>query len=286
MPAVSASEVKELREKSGAGMLECKKALEENGGDLSKALDWLREKGIASAAKKASREAKEGLVGLQMDASRRKAVLVEVNCETDFVAKTEDFKALVSGLAQAALKDGTDALSSPAMVEEVKAAIGKLKENMVVSKSSVLEAPAPGLLGSYLHADGKLGTLVALSCGKAETEGKPAFLELAKDLAMQVAGAVPPALALSRAEVPAEWIAKEREIAEAQAKATGKPEAILKKIAEGKVAKALQEVSLLDQAFIKDPEQSVAQLVSKAASQLGDSVTVKAFARLKVGEAK
>jgi elongation factor Ts len=295
---ISASDVKELRERSGAGMMECKKALEENGGDMAKAMSWLREKGIAAAGKKASREAKEGLVGVKLEG--RRAALVEVACETDFVAKTDDFKNLVAGLAEAAFKTASlsvdpaqaaqslltqpsPRLAGKSLDEEIKAVIGKLGENMFLARAAVLEAPASGGLGTYVHG-GKLATVVALSCGKAETASKPEFEELARDLAMQAAGANPPAVAVSRDRLPADFIAKEKEIALAQARATGKPEAILPKIAEGKVNKVLQEVSLLDQAFIKEPDKTVAGRVAEASKALGDTLKVENFVRLKVGE--
>lgn len=292
MAAITANDVKELREKSGAGMLECKKALEESQGDASKALDWLRQKGIASAAKKASREAKEGLIGVKLEG--RQGALVEVNCETDFVAKTDDFKKLIADLAQAALGQSLPAdaaqaaaqVLSPALAEQLKATIGKLGENMVASRAAGIEAPAPGGLGMYLHADGKLAAVVALSCEKPASEGSEDFKQLARDLAMQVAGAMPPPLAVSRDQVPKEWLAKEEEIAVAQARATGKPEAILKKIAEGKVQKALQEVSLMDQVYLKEPDLTVAKLLAKVGAQLQDKVTITRFLRMKVGESK
>ncbi len=300
MAAISATLVKDLREKSGAGMLECKKALEENGGDLAKAMDWLREKGIASAGKKASRAANEGLVALHVAADGRKGVMVEINCETDFVARTEDFKALASQLAEQATGEAlsTDpaqaasellarpfARQSGQTVEEaLKALIGKLGENMSLARVASLEVKGSGLLAAYRHADGKLGTLVALGCAKADTLSKDDFKSLGHDLALQVAGSNPPALVVKREEIDADFIAKEREIALVQAKATGKPEAILPKIAEGKVNKVLEEITLLEQPFIKEPGTKVGDLLKKAASGLGDTAEVQGFKRLKVGE--
>lgn len=300
MAAISATMVKDLREKSGAGMLECKKALEENNGDLGRAMDWLREKGIAAAGKKASREAKEGLVILQLSPDAKRGVMVELNCETDFVARTDDFRALAGQFAQQALSEALDAdpakaaeqflarpfaaMAGKTVDEALKSLIGKLGENMSLPRLAWLEAKGQGILGAYAHADGKLATLVALACGKADTVGKQAFKDLGHDLALQVAGSNPPAMVVSREQIPADFVAKEREIALVQAKATGKPEAILPKIAEGKVNKVLEEITLLSQAFVKDPALKVADLVKKASADLGDPVDVAGFKRLKVGE--
>ncbi len=293
---ITASSVKDLREKTGAGMMECKKALEESAGDIDSAVKWLREKGLANAAKKAGRAAAEGLVGLKTAGSQ--GVLVEVNCETDFVARTDDFKGFLSGLTEQALTDSkpgdakaeAEALSKlpskkdvgRSVEESLKAVIGKLGENMQLSRVAKLEVVG-GVVGSYLHSDGKLGALVGLKCGKSETAAKPEMIELAKNLAMQVAGHMPPAEVLSREQISPELIAREREIAVTQAKATGKPDAMIEKIADGKVNKVLQEITLLEQIFIMDGKLKVADLIKQAAAKVGDSVEIASFVRLKVG---
>jgi elongation factor Ts len=294
---ISASMVRDLREKTGAGMMECKKALEESKGDMDGAVKWLREKGIASASKKAGRAAGEGLVGMKIEGHQ--AVLVEFNCETDFVALTDKFKAALAELTEQAFRDAEQgepkaaaaallkksSLKDPSQTVEdlVKAAIGSMGENMALSRVAKISV-SQGVLGSYMHSDGKLATVVALKCGKEASATHVEVVALAKDLAMQVAGSLPPAEVVSRDQISPELIAREKDIAINQARATGKPEAILEKIAEGKLSKVLQEITLLDQLFVKDPGLKVADLVKQVAAKVGDSITVESFVRLKVGE--
>jgi elongation factor Ts len=289
MAEITALMVKDLREKSGAGMMECKKALEQTGGDMAKAMDTLREKGIASASKKAGRAANEGLVGLAASADGKRAVVVEVMCETDFVARTADFQGLVASLAKQALAASLSAdpaqaaaelLAIAGVADQVKAVIGKLGENMSLARVASISVDG-GLLGSYVHADSKLAAVVALKAGKP---GDPAVTQLGRDLAMQVAGNIPAAQVVRRDQVAPEFLAKEREIALAQARETGKPEAILPKIAEGKVNKVLQEITLLEQSFIKEPTLTIQALVDQVAKQAGDKLSVEGFIRMRVGE--
>ena len=296
MSAITADKVKELREKSGAGMMECKKALEQNAGDLDAAMKWLREKGAASAEKKAGRATAEGLVAFRIDGA--KGVIVEVNCETDFVAKTEQFLALVADAADTAVKTGLPADPGEAAVAlaaakakdgqtleaHVKAAIAGLGENMALARAAQITVKQ-GLLGSYRHSDGKLAALVALECGKADTAAKPEAVELAKNLAMQVAGNLPPAEVVSREQISPELIAREKEIAVTQAAqaGAGKPQAIIDKIAEGKVNKVLQEITLLEQPFIMETNLKISDLLKQAGAKLGDTLTISGFVRLKVG---
>jgi elongation factor Ts len=288
--SITATQVKELRDKTGAGMMECKKALGETEGDMEKAVTWLREKGIASASKKAGRATGEGLVGLLIKDDGTAGALAEVSCETDFVAKTEDFTGLVKLAAETAL---AQADQDPAaggekvagvLAEKLKATIGKLGENMALPRAAALKVQGNGALGSYLHPDGKLAVLVELACGKADTVSKKEFKDLARDLAMQVAGHIPPAQVVRKEQIDAAFVAKEREIAVAQARETGKPEAILEKIAEGKVNKVLQEITLLEQVFVKEGKDKISEVVARVAKALGDELTVKRFVRLKVGE--
>lgn len=297
MSAITADKVKELREKSGAGMMECKRALESNGGDMEASMKWLREKGIASAEKKAGRAAAEGLAGLKVGA--KQGVIVEVNCETDFVAKTPQFLALLDAAVQAA--DGAaglpeDPTAAAQLVSQcksadgqtieqlVKSAIGTLGENMALARVAHISVKQ-GVLGSYRHGDGKLASVVALECGQGASLAKAELLELAKDLAMQVAGNLPPAEVVSRDQISPALVAREREIAVTQAAAAGagKPQAIVEKIAEGKMNKVLQEITLLEQNFVKDGNVKVADLVKQTAAKIGDTITVAGFIRLKVG---
>jgi elongation factor Ts len=296
MSAITATSVKELREKSGAGMMECKKALEQSGGDLDAAMKWLREKGAASAEKKAGRATAEGLVAFRISGS--KGVIVEVNCETDFVAKTEQFLGLVDTAADAALGASlpaepteaaavlaqTQAKDGQTLEAHVKAAIAGLGENMALARAATLEVKQ-GLLGSYRHSDGKLAALVAVAFTKPTSAASPELAELAKVLAMQVAGNLPPAEVVSREQISPALIAREREIAVTQAAqaGAGKPQAIIDKIAEGKVNKVLQEITLLEQPFIMETNLKVSDLLKQAGAKLGDTLTVSGFVRLKVG---
>ncbi|MGH7442545.1 MAG: translation elongation factor Ts, partial [bacterium] len=259
MAVISADQVKQLREKSGAGMMECKKALEQNDGDLERSMKWLREKGIAGAEKKAGRAAAEGLAGLKVDGNS--GVIVELNCETDFVARTDKFLALLDELAASAasiqglpadpaeaakLLGGRKTADGRSLEEHVKSAIAALGENMALARVFSLSVKQ-GVLGAYRHSDGKLASLVALECGKAASVSLPEIRDLAKDLAMQVAGNLPPAEVVSRDQISPALIAREREIAMTQAlqAGAGKPANIIEKIADGKVNKVLQELTLL-----------------------------------------
>jgi elongation factor Ts len=291
---VSASVVKELREKTNAGMMDCKKALEESGGDLDKAVKILREKGIASAAKKAGRSAAEGLVGFLIKGS--KGVLIELNCETDFVARTQQFKDLLEQLTEVAWNNVSPSspeqaaqtfLSSSSgdkTVEEiVKEAVASMGENMQLPRIMVLEASATEVLGSYLHMDSKLAALVLLECGAGNSD-KPEVVDLVRELAMQVAGHLPPAEVITRDQISREMIDREKEIAMNQARATGKPENILEKIAEGKLNKVFQEITLMDQVFVKDLALEISALVDGVSKKINAPIKVKAFYRMKVGE--
>jgi elongation factor Ts len=290
MSAITADMVKELREKTGAAMMDCKKALAENGGQMDAAVKWLREKGIAGAEKKAGRATAEGLAGLKVDGA--KGVIVEVNCETDFVAKTDKFQALVAEAAEAALKAelpadpsaAAAALNAAGIELKVKDAIAGLGENMALARALSISVKQ-GVLGSYRHSDGKLAAVVALECGKADSAAKPEVAELARNLAMQVAGNLPPAEVVSREQISPELIAREKEIAvtQAQQAGAGKPQAIIDKIAEGKVNKVLQEITLLEQPFIMDGNLKIADLLKQAGAKLGDTLSIGGFIRVKVG---
>jgi|SRR5665213_1321464 len=297
MAVISAGMVKELREKSGAGMMECKKALEANAGDQDASMKWLREKGIAGAEKKAGRAAAEGLAGLKLSGNR--GVIVEVNCETDFVARTEQFLALMDAairgasslealpadpIAAAKVVAGVKAADGRSLEEHVKSSIAALGENMALARVAHLSVKQ-GVLGSYRHSDGKLASLVALECAQAASAQRPEVLELAKDLAMQVAGNLPPAEVVSRDQISPALVAREREIAVVQAAqaGAGKPANIIEKIAEGKVNKVLQELTLLEQAFVKDGNVKIADLLKSVGAKVGDTLSISGFVRLKVG---
>jgi len=288
MTQITAGQVKELREKTGAGMMDCKKALTETAGDFEEAVDWLRKKGLAAAAKKAGRTAAEGLIGLALDGSR--GALVEVNSETDFVARNEQFQAFVRRAAELALSAGGDlaklaATQTPdggALGEELTRLIGTIGENLILRRTAALTAD-PGVVAGYVHNQtapglGKIGVLVALqSSGDAA-----ALADLGKKLAMHVAAAVP--LAIDKDGVDASLLEREREILAEQARASGKPEEIVAKMVEGRLRKYYEEVCLLEQTYVIDGETKIAKVLEQAAKDLGGEVKVTGMARFLLGE--
>jgi elongation factor Ts len=278
---ISAQAVKALREQTGAGMMDCKRALSEAGGDVAKAVEVLRERGLAKAGKREGRTTSEGVISIAIAGSA--GGMVELGCETDFVARTDDFQDLGRSLAEAVAADATlagpDALMQAridgATVDEiVKAAIAKLGENVVVKRVVRIDVPGGGLVGGYVHAGGKLGVLVGL----AATETKD-LVQVAKDVAMHVAAADPSPVAVSREGVPADLLAKESELYRKQAVQEGKPEKILDRIVDGKLAKFVSDICLVEQAFVKDPDKSVGDLLKET----GDA-SVHAFERFKLGQ--
>lgn len=271
--AITAALVKELREMTGAGMMDCKKALTECDGDMDKAVDFLREKGLAQAAKKAGRIAAEGLVGSYISEDAKIGVIVEVNCETDFVAKTDEFKELVNGIAAhvAAVKPAdNDALlaselDGQTVAELITAKIAKIGENISLRRFALYETE--GIVSSYSHAGGKIVTLVEMKGGDAA---------LAKDIAMQVAAANP--AYLDRTQVPAAELEHEKQILTEQARNEGKPEQIIEKMVVGRIEKYYKEVCLVDQAFIKGDDEVVKGLLKAANAE------VVRFVRFEMGE--
>ena len=287
MAETSAQAVKALRDKTGAGMMDCKRALADAGGDGEKAVDLLRERGLAKAAKRGGRATTEGAIAVSLAGTQ--AGIVELGCETDFVARTDEFGQLASGLAElaAARADRGDAaalldaeVDGEKVRDRISAAVGKLGENIDLKRAARLVVEGSGLVGGYVHAGGKLGVLVALrsEAAEAEVEG------LAKDLAMHVAAADPTPVAVDRDGVPPEALERERAIYRKQAEQSGKPEQVIDKIVEGRTAKFYKDVSLVDQAFVKDPDRSVGQLLKEASKQLGKDVAVTGFVRFKLGE--
>jgi elongation factor Ts len=278
--AISAAQVKELREKTGAGMMDCQRALAEAGGDMEEAVKILRKKGLAAAAKRAGRTAKDGLVAIALAPDKRRAGMIELNCETDFVARTEQYRAFAEALAEQVMDDGSGDLEAVlgkrymadplhTVREAMASQIATIGENIVLSRVAFVHAANGMQVGCYVHMGGKLGVLVETSESADE--------ETVKDIAMQVAAAEP--RYVSRDAVPAEVIAEEREIAKAQAAASGKPAQVLDKIADGKVGKFYEQACLVDQPFVKNPEQKVADVLAARGK-----VTVKSFVRFKLGE--
>lgn len=281
--AFTASDVKNLRERTGCGMMDCKKALTEANGDMDKAIELLREKGLAAAAKKSGRIAAEGLVVSVVEGSV--GVVLEVNAETDFVAKNADFVAFVNSVAQTIIKEnpadlaalndmkcvGTDMTVAEALREKILV----IGENMNIRRFERLE----GALVPYVHGGGKIGVMVQFDTDCADKDG---FITCGKDIAMQVAAAAPQYL--SKDEVPSEVVEKEKEILTAQAINEGKPAAIAEKMVNGRIAKYYKEVCLLEQPFIKDDEITVAKYVENVAKELGGSLVLTKFVRFEKGE--
>mgnify|MGYP000850250285 FL=1 len=297
---ISASMVKELRERTGAGIMDCKKALGETNGDLEKAIEFLREKGLASAAKKATRVAADGLVGSFISADRKSGVLVEVNCETDFVAKTNDFQNFVTELAEHIAINAPQSLSpeeegaeAPYLMEQsfkdqqtvgdyVTQMVASTGEKITIRRFARYEINNGGLVQDYIHMNGKIGVLIELSLDHSDLNENEDLLTLAKDLAMQVAAAKPEYV--RKDEVPQEVIEQEKHIYKAQAINEGKPEAIAEKITLGRLGKLYREICLEEQLFIKDDQLTIAKLVSETGKKLGAQIKIKHFARYEKGE--
>jgi len=288
MAEITAASVKELRERTGAGMMDCKKALSENNGDMEAAVDWLRTKGLAAAAKKAGRVAAEGLVGVAV--SGNKGAVVEVNSETDFVAKNDQFQAFVRNVTEIALgTDGSvEALATAAYptggtVQEVLTAnIATIGENQSLRRGAVLEVNE-GVVVTYVHNAaapnlGKIGVLVALeSAAPAD-----ALNALGKQLAMHIAAANP--LALDESGLDQDMLARERAIAEEKASTSGKPAEIVAKMVDGAIAKFAKENALVSQLFVMDNKTKIADVVAQAGKEAGSPITLKAFVRFQLGE--
>ena len=278
--SITAAAVSELRKSTGAGMLDCKKALEETGGDMQQAVDFLRKKGLAAAAKKAGRAATEGIVAVAISADGKTGALVEVNSETDFVAKTDKFQVFVADIANQVLvadPADNDALFAQDYLKEpgktvlaaLNEAISMIGENLQIRRFA--RFTTTGLVGAYIHAGGKIGVMVELT-------GSGDLAPLAKDIAMHAAAAAP--MNVRREEVAVEVLEREKEIYRDKARQTGKPENIIEKIIEGQVNKFYGEICLLEQNFVKDPDKTIQQLLKAA----GADVTVNRFARFVLGE--
>jgi elongation factor Ts len=288
MTNISASQVKELRDQTGAGMMECKNALTEANGDLEGATTILRTRGLATAAKKAGRVAREGLIGHSVAPDHSSGILVEVNCESDFVARTEDFQLLIRDVLAEIERQGdaaTDAwLQDPEgpVKKRAAATIAKLGENMAVPR--FVRYAGNGYVGQYIHLGGKIGVQVEFGGVAPAASGREEFVTLVKEIAMQIAAASP--AYVSRESVPADVVEKEKSIYRAQMEDSGKPANVIDKIVEGKLGSFYKQVVLPDQESIRDPKVSVKDVLAAAQKTLGTPVTVTRFARLRVGEAQ
>ncbi len=276
MSAISKDDVLSLREKTGAGLIDCKRALLESNGNLDEAVSILRKKGVATAAKKAGRDAGEGIVAQCISENRKKGILVEVNCETDFVAKNDDFVAFASDVSKKLLDDPNVDLESQRTEQ-----VAKIGENIRISRSSSLSLSNNGIVESYVHTGAKVAVLLSLSTVSDDAANSDKLIELAKDLCMHIAATSP--VCVSRDDVPQELIQKETEIAQAQAE--GKPPQAVEKIVAGKLDKYFSIACFLEQSFVKDPDQNINNLLESISKELGDEVKVENFLRFQVGEA-
>ena len=287
MAAVTSAMVKELRERTSAGMMDCKKALVESDGDMEKAIEWLREKGLSQAAKKASRIAAEGVVAQYISEDGTVGVIVEVNCETDFVAKTDNFISFCNNVAKHIAKANpadVDTLLTQAFVDDASKTVSDLVSEATVAIGEKIgirrfaRYETTGVVSTYIHMGGKVGVLVEVSTDKQDDEIKV----FAHDLALQIAAAKPEAV--RREEVDAAKLEKEKEILRAQAINEGKPEKIVDRMVEGRIEKYYKEVCLLEQPFVKDGDKSIKGLMAEVAKATGANLDVVRFARFERGE--
>jgi elongation factor Ts len=279
MAEIDPKKVAKLREMTGVGMMDCKKALTEAGGDLDKAVEILRKSGAASAAKKATRDAKEGVIAQHIVPGGKSGVIVEVNCETDFVARNEGFRAFCDEIAKKLAANPNVDLEADRV-----AAVAKIGENIKISRNHRMEVNGNGLVAAYIHTGAKVGVLVEVGAGKPETANTDDFKQLVKDITLQIAAGSP--FAVSREQVATEVIAKEREIAAQSDRLKGKPAQAMEKILQGVLEKFYQSYCLVDQGFVKrNSEVSVKEHIAQIGKQLGDEITIRRFVRFQVGEA-
>ena len=287
MAEITAAAVKALRDQTGAGMMDCKRVLQDADGDVKKAVELLRERGLARAGKREGRATSEGVIAIALDAGV--GGMVELGCETDFVARTDDFRALADALASALVADGSSdrveallegQVEGEKVADKMTAAIAKLGENVVLKRAVRLEVEGPGIAGGYVHAGAKLGVLVGL----CTSVSGPPVEGLAKDLAMHVAAADPSPLAVDRDGISPELLASERNIYRKQAEQEGKPGKVIDRIVEGKLGKFFKEQALLEQPFVKDTDKTVGQLVTEVSAKVGEKVEVARFSRFAIGE--
>ena len=276
MADITAAAVRELRERSGIGMMECKKALTETDGDMEKAVDFLRKKGMSAVEKRAGRDANEGVIMSYIHPGSRLGVLVEVNCETDFVAKNDSFRDFCNDVAKTLVEE------PEADFESIRTSqVTKVGENIQIGRHSKLEVEGSGMVAAYIHTGSKVGVLVEVGAGKDETTSQDAFKSLVKDITLQIAAANP--TTVSRESVDPNLIAKEKEIAAEQFK--DKPAQAVEKILEGKIEKFFQNICLVDQGFVKrNGEITIKEHVATVGKELGDEITIRRFLRFQVGE--
>jgi elongation factor Ts len=291
--AVTAAQINELRKSTGAGMLDCKKALEETAGDFEKAVDFLRTKGLAAAAKKSGRAATEGMVAAFVADDLKCGVLLEINSETDFVAKNDTFQAFVASIGQHILA------TSPADVESmlaqpfsgdasktvqtfVNGSISIIGENIQIRRFAKFDVEGDGCIGSYIHAGGKIGVLVQIASPAVSAANKDLLQGFLRDIAMHTAAAAP--AFVSRDQVPTDVLDREKEVYRAKAKESGKPDAIIEKIIDGQINKYYADICLVEQAFVKDTDKTIQQVAKECGAAAGGNVSITRFERFVLGE--
>ena len=288
--SITASQVKELRDRTNAGMMECKKALQETDGDIEAAIKKLREAGAIKAAKKADRAAKEGVVASHIDSDSKHGILAEINCETDFVAKNDNFQSFASELVDAVAASGATELDAANAIPHgdgsiedfVKAKVIELGENLQFRRLTRYDIEGSGVVASYIHLGGKVGVLVEVGCENDSTTSNDDFRSLVKDLTLHIAALSP--AGINREDIPADLIETEKEIARKELEARGVPADKIDGAAQGKLGKFYAERCLLEQAFVKDPDTSVGKLLESKGKELGDSITIRRFVRYAHGE--
>ena len=277
MPEITPALVGQLRAMTGAGLMNCKKALDETQGDLNAAVDLLRKQGAAAAVKKADRAANEGLIGQAVLSGGQVGALIEVNCETDFVARNDSFKAFVTELAaKAASQPGAD------LEPDRVGAVAKIGENIQIRRATRLEVQGTGALAAYIHTGGKVGVMVEVGATQAASVNTEEFKQLLRDVTLQIAAASP--VSVSRNDVPQDIVDKEREIAAQSDALKGKPAAAMEGILKGKLNKYFETNCLLEQGFVKNPDLKVEAHLGAVSKQLGDTITIRRFLRFQIGE--
>ena len=276
--AITASMVKELRDATSVGMMDCKKALQETDGDFDAAVKILRERGAAVAAKRANKEANEGQIEANLSADAQSAAMIEVNCETDFVARNEDFQAFVAQLSKDAMNFETDQMAA-GIADQITDKISSIGEKLQLRRNVKWTVEGIGSIASYIHMGGKVGVLVELGYENAGTIDNPVFKELAKDLTLHVAAAAPQYL--TRDEVPAELIEAEQDIFRKQL--DGKPENIIDNILKGKTNKFFSQICFIEQGFVKEDKVSITNFVAEKSKEIGDTISIKRYVRYQLG---
>lgn len=287
---ITASIVKELRDKTNAGMMDCKKVLTETNGDIEASIKLLRERGIMKAGKKSDRAATEGIITARVNDDATTGTLLEINCETDFVSRNDNFQAFVTEIADKLAASDAKDLDAALAVSHGESTIGdfvkekvvELGENLQLRKYSRFDAASGGVIGSYIHLGGKVGVLIEVGTTKPETKSSDIFQELVKDLNLHIAASAPKGL--SREDIPQDVIDAEQEIFAVRLREQGKPENIIPNILKGQLGKFFAESCFLEQGFVKDPDVTVNQLLENKGKELGDTITVTRFVRYGLGE--